>query len=156
MEDQEILDLIGVLDSVGHVERPNDELKRLAKEWDQNSPVYKLREKSPEEIRIVQEDILKVPADGIIGTLTKSAIISWSTVKFYHWMKERGKEVFFLEVQYESAFQSPEFMVLYKDYGVNFRRREVLRCTELDLSDGKIISSYRFWDEVPPGLRSYI
>ncbi len=155
MEDQEILDLIGVLDSVGHVESPNDELKRLAKEWEENSVLYKIKEKSPAQIWTIQEEILKIRPDGIYGPKTASAAGTWASVEFYKWMKRKGKEVYFLEVQYTSAYQFPEFVVLYKDYAVNFRRKQVLRSTEFDLSNGKSIISYTIWNEIPPRI-SYL
>jgi hypothetical protein len=150
MEDQEILDLIGVLDTVGHSETPNEELKRLLREWEQWSPVYQMGGKTPAEIEKIQREILGVVPDGFIGWQTKEAVHKWSTAEFYLWLKSRGKEAYILEVGGTAAY-SVRYMVMYKDHAACFRRREVLPTTEGEIIEAGY-SYYKFWDEVPSEL----
>ena len=150
MEDQEILDLIDILDGVGHSETPNEELKRLLREWEQGSPVYQLEGKSPGVIQFIQRELLRVVPDGFIGLSTKEAAYKWSTAAFYLWLKSRGKEVYILEVGGTSAL-SARYMVLYEDYAACFRRRQVLPTTEDEIIKAGYVY-YKSWDEVPPEL----
>jgi hypothetical protein len=148
MEDQEILDLINNLDKVGQSETPNEELKRLLREWEQGSPVYQMGGKTPAEIQQIQRELLGVVPDGFIGVSTKEVLYKWSTAAFYLWLKSRGKEAYILEVGYS---YSARYMVMYKDYAACFRRREVLPTTEEKIIEGGY-SYYKLWDEVPPEL----
>jgi len=146
----EILDLMGVLDTVGQSETPNDELKRLLREWDQGSPVYQMGGKTPAEIQQIQRELLGVVPDGFVGVTTKEAIYKWSTAAFYLWLKSRGKETYVLEVGGTSSI-SARYMVMYKDYAACFRRREVLPTTEEKVIEAGY-SYYKLWDEVPSEL----
>ena len=148
--DDEILDLMGVLDAVGQSETPNDELKRLLREWDQGSPVYQMGGKTPAEIEKIQRELLGVVPDGFVGVTTKEAIYKWSTAAFYLWLKSRGKETYVLEVGGTSSY-SARYMVMYKDYAACFRRREVLPTTEEKVIEAGY-SYYKLWDEVPSEL----
>ena len=148
--DDEILDLMGVLDTVGQSETPNDELKRLLREWDQGSPVYQMGGKTPAEIQQIQRELLGVVPDGFVGVTTKEAVYKWSTSAFYLWLKSRGKETYVLEVGGTSSY-SARYMVMYKDYAACFRRREVLPTTEEKVIEAGY-SYYKLWDEIPPEL----
>ena len=150
MEDQEILDLIDILGTVGHSETPNEELKRLLREWDQGSPVYQMGGKTPAEIEQIQRKLLRVVPDGFVGVTTKEAVYKWSTAAFYLWLKSRGKEAYILEIGGTSAL-SAEYMVLYEDCAACFRRRQVLPTTEDEIIKAGYVY-YKSWDEVPPGL----
>lgn len=148
--DDEILDLMDVLDTVGQSETPNDELKRLLREWEQGSPVYQMGGKTPAEIQQIQRELLGVVPDGFVGVTTKEAIYKWSTSAFYLWLKSRGKETYILEVGGTSSY-SARYMVMYKDYAACFRRREVLPTTEEKVIEAGY-SYYKLWDEIPPEL----
>ena len=141
---------MGVLDTVGQSETPNDELKRLLREWDQGSPVYQMGGKTPAEIQQIQRELLGVVPDGFVGVTTKEAIYKWSTAAFYLWLKSRGKETYVLEVGGTSSI-SARYMVMYKDYAACFRRREVLPTTEEKVIEAGY-SYYKLWDEVPSEL----
>lgn len=148
--DDEILDLMDVLDTVGQSETPNDELKRLLREWEQGSPVYQMGGKTPAEIQQIQRELLGVVPDGFVGVTTKEAVYKWSTSAFYLWLKSRGKEACVLEVGGTSSY-SAKYMVMYKDYAACFRRREVLPTTEEKVIEAGY-SYYKLWDEIPPEL----
>ena len=148
--DDEILDLMDVLDTVGQSETPNDELKRLLREWEQGSPVYQMGGKTPSEIQQIQREFLGVVPDGFVGVTTKEAVYKWSTAAFYIWLKSRGKEAYILEVGGTSSY-SAKYMVLYKEYAACFRRREVLPTTEEKVIEAGY-SYYKLWDEIPPEL----
>ena len=139
-----------VLDTVGQSETPNDELKRLLREWEQGSPVYQMGGKTPAEIQQIQRELLGVVPDGFVGVTTKEAIYKWSTSAFYLWLKSRGKETYILEVGGTSSY-SARYMVMYKDYAACFRRREVLPTTEEKVIEAGY-SYYKLWDEIPPEL----
>jgi len=148
--DDEILDLMDVLDTVGQSETQNDELKRLLREWEQGSPVYQMGGKTPSEIQQIQREFLGVVPDGFVGVTTKEAVYKWSTAAFYIWLKSRGKEAYILEVGGTSSY-SAKYMVLYKEYAACFRRREVLPTTEEKVIEAGY-SYYKLWDEIPPEL----
>ena len=148
--DVEILDLMDVLDTVGQSETPNEELKRLLREWEQGSPVYQMGGKTPSEIQQIQRELLGVVPDGFVGVTTKEAVYKWSTAAFYIWLKSRGKEAYVLEVGGTSSY-SAKYMVLYKEYAACFRRREVLPTTEEKVIEAGY-SYYKLWDEIPPEL----
>ena len=148
--EDEILDLMGVLDTVGQSETPNDELKRLLREWDQGSPVYQMGGKTPAEIEKIQRELLGVVPDGFVGVTTKEAVYKWSTAAFYLWLKSRGKEAHVLEVGGTSSY-SARYMVMHKDYAACFRRREVLPTTEEKVIEAGY-SYYKLWDEIPSEL----
>ena len=148
--DDEILDLMDVLDTVGQSETPNDELKRLLREWEQGSPVYQMGGKTPSEIQQIQREFLGVVPDGFVGVTTKEAVYKWSTAAFYIWLKSRGKEAYILEVGGTSSY-SAKYMVLYKEYAACFRRREVLPTTEEKVIEAGY-SYHKLWDEIPPEL----
>jgi len=148
--DVEILDLMDVLDTVGQSETPNEELKRLLREWEQGSPVYQMGGKTPSEIQQIQRELLGVVPDGFVGVTTKEAVYKWSTAAFYLWLKSRAKEVYILEVGGTSSY-SAKYMVLYKEYAACFRRREVLPTTEEKVIEAGY-SYYKLWDEIPPEL----
>jgi hypothetical protein len=148
--DVEILDLMDVLDTVGQSETPNEELKRLLREWEQGSPVYQMGGKTPSEIQQIQRELLGVVPDGFVGVTTKEAVYKWSTAAFYLWLKSRGKEAYILEVGGTSSY-SAKYMVLYKEYAACFRRREVLPTTEEKVIEAGY-SYYKLWDEIPPEL----
>jgi hypothetical protein len=148
--DDEILDLMDVLDTVGQSETPNDELKRLLREWEQGSPVYQMGGKTPAEIQQIQRELLGVVPDGFVGVTTKEAVYKWSTAAFYLWLKSRTKEVYVLEVGGTSSY-SAKYMVLYKEYAACFRRREVLPTTEEKVIEAGY-SYYKLWDEIPSEL----
>jgi len=148
--DDEILDLMDVLDTVGQSETPNDELKRLLREWEQGSPVYQMGGKTPSEIQQIQRELLGVVPDGFVGVTTKEAVYKWSTAAFYIWLKSRGKEAYVLEVGGTSSY-SAKYMVLYKEYAACFRRREVLPTTEEKVIEAGY-SYHKLWDEIPPEL----
>jgi hypothetical protein len=148
--DDEILDLMDVLDTVGQSETPNDELKRLLREWEQGSPVYQMGGKTPAEIQQIQRELLGVVPDGFVGVTTKEAVYKWSTAAFYLWLKSKGKEVCILEVGGTSSY-SAKYMVLHKEYAACFRRREVLPTTEEKVIEAGY-SYYKLWDEIPPEL----
>lgn len=150
MEDQEILDLIGDLGTVGHSETPNEELKRLLRTWEQESPVYRMEDKSVEEVQSIQRELLGIVPDGFPGPRTKDAVYKWSTAAFYSWLKSRREEVYILEVGGTASY-SVRYMVMYKDYAACFRRREVLHTTEEKITEAGY-SYYKFWDEIPPEL----
>jgi len=148
--DDEILDLMGVLDTVGHSETPDDELRRLLREWDQVSPVDQMGGKVPAEIQQIQRELLGVVPDGFYGTATKEAVYKWSTAAFYCWLKSRGKEAYVLEVGGTSSI-SAKYMVLHKDCAACFRRREVFPKSGKDILETEY-SYYKIWDEIPPEL----
>jgi len=148
--EDEILDLMDVLDTVGQSETPNDELKRLLREWDQGSPVYQMGGKTPAEIQQIQRELLGVVPDGFVGLTTKEAVYKWSTAAFYLWLKSRGKETYVLEVGGTSSY-SARYMVMYKEYAACFRRREVLPTTEEKVIEAGY-SYYKLWDEIPSEL----
>jgi hypothetical protein len=148
--DQQILDLIEDLGTVGHSETPNEELKRLLREWEQGSPVYQMGGKTPAEIEQIQREFLGVVPDGFVGVTTKEAVYKWSTAAFYLWLKSRGKEAYILEVGGTSSY-SAKYMVLYKEYAACFRRREVLPTTGEKIIEAGY-SYYKLWDEIPPEL----
>ena len=150
MENQEILDLIGVLDTVGLSETPNEEMKRLLREWEPNSITYQMGGKSPVEIHSIQRDLLEIVPDGIYGTSTRDAVYRWQTAEFYLWMKRRGKEVYVLEFGGTSSL-SAKYMVLYKGFSPCFRRRSVLPSTEDAVREAGY-SYYKIWDEIPQNL----
>ena len=148
--EDEILDLVDVLDTVGQSETPNDELKRLLREWEQGSPVYQMGGKTLSEIQQIQREFLGVVPDGFVGVTTKEAVYKWSTAAFYIWLKSRGKEAYILEVGGTSSY-SAKYMVLYKEYAACFRRREVLPTTEEKVIEAGY-SYYKLWDEIPPEI----
>ena len=148
--DDEISDLMGVLDTVGHTETPNDELKRLLREWDQVSPVYQMGGKVPSEIQQIQRELLGVVPDGFVGVTTKEAVYKWSTAAFYLWLKSKGKEAYVLEVGGTSSI-SAKYMVLHKDCAACFRRRNVFPKSGRDILETEY-SYYKIWDEIPPEL----
>ena len=148
--DNEILDLMGVLDTVGHSETPDDELRRLLREWEQGSPVYQMGGKVPSEIQQIQRELLGVVPDGFYGTATKEAVYKWSTAAFYLWLKSRGKVPYVLEVGGTSSI-SAKYMVLHKDCAACFRRRNVFPKSERDILEAEY-SYHKIWDEIPPGL----
>ena len=148
--DDEILDLMDVLDTVGQSETPNEELKRLLREWEQGSPVYQMGGKTPAEIQQIQRELLGVVPDGFVGVTTKEAVYKWSTAAFYIWLKSSGKEAYVLEVGGTSSY-SAKYMVLYKEYAACFRRREVLPTMEEKVIEAGY-SYYKLWDEIPPEL----
>ena len=148
--DDEILDLMGVLDTVGHTETPNDELKRLLREWDQGSPVYQMGGKSPSEIQQIQRELLGVVPDGFYGLTTREAVYKWSTAAFYLWLKSKGKVPYILEVGGTSSI-SAKYMVLHKDCAACFRRRNVFPKSGRDILETEY-SYYKIWDEIPPEL----
>jgi len=148
--DDEILDLMGVLDTVGHSETPDDELRRLLREWEQGSPVYQMGGKVPAEIQQIQRELLGVVPDGFYGTATKEAVYKWSTAAFYLWLKSMGKEVYVLEVGGTSSI-SAKYMVLHKDCAACFRRRNVFPKSGKDILETEY-SYYKIWDEIPSEL----
>jgi hypothetical protein len=148
--DDEILDLMGVLDTVGHSETPDDELRRLLREWDQESPVYQMEGKVPAEIQSIQRELLGVVPDGFVGLATKEAVYKWSTAAFYFWMKSKGKVPYILEVGGTSSI-SAKYMVLHKDCAACFRRRNVFPKSGKDILETEY-SYYKIWDEIPPEL----
>lgn len=147
--DQEILDLIEDLGTVGHSETPNEELKRMLREWEEEAGVKDIRRKSPEEIAKVQK-ILFVTPDGNYGHKTHSSLVKWSTQAFFKWMRKRGKEVKILEVG-RTLGGNPDYMVLYKDYAADFRNRSVLPSSEVDLVESRIYY-YNITNELPASL----
>jgi hypothetical protein len=148
--DDEILDLMGVLDTVGHTETPDDELRRLLGEWDQESPVYQMGGKVPAEIQQIQRELLGVVPDGFYGYSTKEAVYKWSTAAFYLWLKSKGKVPYILEVGGTSSI-SAKYMVLHKDCAACFRRRNVFPKSGKDILETEY-SYHKIWDEIPPGL----
>jgi hypothetical protein len=148
--DDEILDLMGVLDTVGHSETPDDELRRLLREWDQVSPVDQMGGKVPAEIQQIQRELLGVVPDGFYGTATKEAAYKWSTAAFYLWLKSKGKVPYILEVGGTSSI-SAKYMVLHKDCAACFRRRSVFPKSGRDILEAEY-SYYKIWDEIPPEL----
>ena len=148
--DDEISDLMGVLDTVGHSETPDDELRRLLREWEQGSPVYQMGGKTPAEIQQIQRELLGVVPDGFYGITTREAVYKWSTAEFYLWLKSKGKVPYILEVGGTSSI-SAKYMVLHKDCAACFRRREVFPKSGRDILEAEY-SYYKIWDEIPPEL----
>lgn len=146
--DQEILDLIEDLRPVGLTETPNEELKRLLREWEEEAGVKGIRRKSPEEIAEIQK-ILFVHPDGIYGIRTHLAFVGWATQAFFKWMRGKGKEVKILEVG--RMLSNSDYMVFYKDYAADFRDRSVLPSSEEDLVEAKFLY-YNITDELPSAL----
>jgi hypothetical protein len=148
--DDQILDLMGVLDTVGHSETPNEELKRLLREWEPTTRIYQMEGKSPTEIHAIQLELLGVIPDGIYGPASKDAAYRWSTASFYLWLKSKGKVPYILEVGGTSSI-SGKYMVLHKDCAACFRRRNVFPKSESDILEAGY-SYHKIWDEIPPGL----
>jgi hypothetical protein len=148
--DDEILDLMGVLDTVGQSETPIDELRRLLREWDQVSPVDQMGGKVPAEIQQIRRELLGVIPDGFYGTTTKEAVYKWSTAAFYLWLKSKGKVPYILEVGGTSSI-SAKYMVLHKDCAACFRRRNVFPKSGKDILEAEY-SYHKIWDEIPPEL----
>ena len=146
--DQEILDLIEDLGTVGHSETPNEELKRMLREWEEETGVKGIRRKSPEEIAEIQK-ILFVHPDGIYGIRTHLAFVRWATQAFFKWMRGKEKEVKILEVG--RILSNSDYEVFYKDYAADFRDRSVLPSSESDLIESKILY-YNITDELPASL----
>ena len=146
--DQEILDLIEDLGTVGHSETPNEELKRMLREWEEETGVKGIRRKSPEEIAEIQK-ILFVHPDGIYGIRTHLAFVRWATQAFFKWMRGKEKEVKILEVG--RILSNSDYVVFYKDYAADFRDRSVLPSSESDLIESKILY-YNITDELPASL----
>lgn len=142
--DEQILDLIDDLRSVGQSETPREELHRLVEEWEKDLNIDNIR--SPEEIKTLQTKLHLAP-DGIFDRKTQETLAKWSLPSFYSWMKDKGKEVQVLESLQSPSFP-PKFMVVYKGFGAHFGTRTVYPCSPQDLENAKLI----YWsitDDIP-------
>ena len=145
--DDQILDLIEDLRSVGQSQTPREELQRLLGEWERDVNIDSIRGRSPEEIQVLQTNLQLVP-DGIFGRKTQETLARWSLPSFYSWMKDKGKEVKVLE-SLQAPPLSRRFMVVYKGFGVCFGTKTVYPCSPQDLEGALLYWSIT--EDIPTG-----